>query len=80
MNTETAVEKSLGEKRVRIDFNVSADGNVDLIKKHSAELINICETLKAINPSGEKARLFSLAQTAYEEAAMWAVKAATIGK
>lgn len=28
--------------------------------------------------SGEKLRLIALAQTAYEEAAMWAVKAATI--
>ena len=71
------MEKSLGEKRVRTDFNVSADDNVALIKKQSAELVNICETLKAINPSGEKTRLFSLAQTAFEEAAMWAVKAAT---
>lgn len=30
---------------------------------------------EAVNP--EKLRLISLAQTAYEEAAMWAVKAAT---
>ena len=39
-------ELTLGEKRVRVDFNVTANGNVDLIKKHCAELINICETLK----------------------------------
>jgi hypothetical protein len=68
---------TIGETRVRIDFNVSADGNVDLIKKHTAELINICETLKAINPSAEKSRAFSIAQTKFEEAAMWAVKGAT---
>lgn len=66
------VEKSLGEKRVRTDFNVSGSGLVDEIKKKSAEMINICEGLKEKDP-----RLASLAQTAYEEAAMWAVKAAT---
>ena len=71
------MEKTLGEQRVRTDFNVAANGNVDLIKKHTAELINICETLKAINPSGEKTRCFSLAQTAFEEAGMMAVKGAT---
>jgi hypothetical protein len=65
-------EKTLGEARVRTDFNVSNDSTVDQLKQKSAELINICETLKA-----KDARLASLAQTAYEEAAMWAVKAAT---
>ena len=69
---------TLGEQRVRIDFNVTADDNVALLKKHTAELINLCESLKAINPSGEKARLFALAQTSFEEAAMWAVKGVTM--
>ena len=64
--------KSLGEQRVRTDFNVSGSSVVDDIKKKSAELINLCETLKS-----KDARLASLAQTGYEEAAMWAVKAAT---
>lgn len=63
---------SIGEARVRTTFNPSADGTVDLIKQRSAELINMCEELKV-----KDARLASLAQTAYEEAAMWAVKAAT---
>lgn len=66
---------SLGEDRVRITFNPSADGVVDVIKAKSAELINICETLKPLD-----GRLAALAQTAYEEAAMWAVKAATAKK
>jgi hypothetical protein len=65
-------EKSVGEKRVRADFNVSGSSVVDEIKKKSAELINLCEGLK-----DKDGRLASLAQTAYEEAAMWAVKAAT---
>jgi hypothetical protein len=63
---------SIGEDRVRTKFNPSADGLVDLIKQKSAELIDLCETLKP-----KDVRLASLAQTAYEDAAMWAVKAAT---
>lgn len=63
---------SLGEDRVRIKFNPSAIALVDLIKQDTARLINHCEELKAKDP-----RLAALAQTAYEEAAMWAVKAAT---
>lgn len=66
------MEKTLGEKRVRTDFNVSGDSLIDLIKQKTAELINIVEVLK-----DKDARLASIAQTSYEEAAMWAVKAAT---
>jgi hypothetical protein len=69
---EQQVEKSIGEKRVRTDFNVSGSGDVDSIKKKTAELINDVEALKSKDP-----RLAALAQTAYEEAAMWAVKLAT---
>lgn len=67
-----STEKTVGEKRVRTDFNVSTSSLVDEIKKKSAEMIDICESLKE-----KDGRLASLAQTAYEEAAMWAVKAAT---
>ena len=66
------MEQSIGEQRVRTDFNVSKDDTVSLIKQKSAELINLCEMLKE-----KDGRLASLAQTTYEEAAMWAVKAAT---
>lgn len=79
MNTEKK-ELTLGEKRVRVEFNPSNVGNVNFFKEKTAELINVCEDLKPQDGSmmsGEKARLISLAQTAYEEAAMWAVKAAT---
>jgi len=72
--------KSLGEARVRTDFNASGSSVVDAIKQKSAELINLCESLKPTDGSmmsGEKARLISLAETEYETAAMWAVKAAT---
>ena len=63
---------SIGEQRVRAEFNPSKDGIVDQIKQKTAELINLCEDLKA-----KDGRLASLAQTGYEDAAMWAVKAAT---
>jgi hypothetical protein len=65
-------ETTIGESRVRTTFNPSNDSTVDQIKQKSAELINLCEELKA-----KDGRLASLAQTEYESAAMWAVKAAT---
>ena len=68
---------TIGEDRVRTKFNPSASGIVDKIKQRSAELIDLCAVLKTDESRGEVLRLVSLAQTAYEEAAMWAVKAAT---
>jgi len=65
-------ELTIGEQRVRTKFNPSQAGSVELIKQQTAKLIDLCESLKDLDP-----RLASLAQTAYEEAAMWAVKAAT---
>lgn len=84
--------QTLGEQRVRVDFNVSGDSTVDQIKVKSAELIDLLQTVRNEEASktyekspeqfqalsGEKIRLIALAQTAYEEAAMWAVKAATL--
>lgn len=65
-------EKTLGESRVRIDFNPDNNDKVSQIKQKAAELINLVEELKQKDP-----RLASLAQTSFEEGAMWAVKAAT---
>lgn len=66
---------SIGALRVREDFNPSKDDMVTKIKRYTADLIDLCEDLKQLDP-----RLAALAQTAYEEAAMWAVKAATAQK
>jgi hypothetical protein len=90
-NIQETPTPTLGEQRVRTTFNPSNESVVDRIKQKSAELIDLLqaerndevsktydktpEQLQA--QSGEKLRLISLAQTAYEEAAMWAVKAAT---
>ena len=78
---------SLGAFRVRESFNPSGDNVVDKIKRYTADLIDLCEDFKKSDGSvkdstarNEQARLASLAQTAYEEAAMWAVKAATAEK
>lgn len=85
------MKKTLGEKRVRMDFNVSSSEEVDKIKQKTAELINFLEAVKndevsktynetpetLQEVSGEKLRLIAIAQTVFEEAAMWAVKAVT---
>lgn len=65
---------SLGANRVRETFNPGGVDMVTKIKRYTADLIDLCEELKH-----KDQRLASLAQTAYEEAAMWAVKAATTG-
>jgi hypothetical protein len=67
-----AVTTSLGHNRVRATFNPSDDPTIDVIKDLTATLINHCENFKDKDP-----RLAALAQTAYEEACLWAVKAAT---
>jgi hypothetical protein len=65
-----------GELRVRTTFNPSDNSTVAVLKQKSAELINLVEEIPGTG--SEIIRLKSLAQTAYEEAAMWAVKAATL--
>lgn len=65
-------EKSFGERIVRTEFNPANNGTVDQIKQKTAELINLCDELKE-----KDGRLASIAITTYEQAAMWAVKAAT---
>lgn len=73
-------EPTLGMRRIRTSFNPSADSAVDEIKADFAVLIDILEgyKLQAKDAANlEAVRLYSLAQTAIEEAAMWAVKGLT---
>lgn len=73
-------DQTLGEARVRVTFNPSNDTLVDSIKQKSAELINLVSSIpdgSLVENPAEAGRLKALASTAYEEAAMWAVKAAT---
>lgn len=69
---------SLGEDRVRIQFNPSNNGKVEVLKTRMAQFINDCEDYKKGASNPEELRLWALAQTHAEDAAMWAVKAATI--
>ena len=71
---------SLGAARVRESFNPSKDALVDKIKRYTADLIDLCnEGFEKVDDVEER-RLWALAQTHYENAAMWAVKAATTPK
>ena len=72
--------KTLGEKRIRPqhqELSKSTQANIDIFKTRSIENIDYLETMKGLNPSGEKSRFLALAQTKIEEATMWAVKGLT---
>jgi hypothetical protein len=71
---------TIGEDRVRIKFNPSAVSLVDQIKQKTAELIDLCARQRHGPDANEELRLWNLAMTHYEDAAMWAVKAATADK
>lgn len=70
-----------GEYRVGINFNPSADDMVGRIKRAAADLIDLIDLVQDGDPVNgaipERGRLKALAQTHVEDAAMWAVKAAT---
>lgn len=79
------MEQTLGQRRVKADFNPAKNDLVDQIKNKSAELIDLCEQMRVTETvsgspitagiSGEKHRLVSIAQTEIETACMYAVKA-----
>lgn len=70
-----------GEYRVGINFNPSNNDAVGNIKRQAADLIDLIESIPgdAVRDlrGSEVGRLKALAQTHVEDAAMWAVKAAT---
>jgi hypothetical protein len=71
---------TLGEFRVGINFNPSGDELVDKIKRASADLIDLIETIpygEDHRAGAERQALKENAQRAIEDGAMWAVKAAT---
>jgi len=77
---QTLHNGSLGAQRVRESFNPSGNELVDKIKRYTADLIDLCNAEQDKHEDPEKGRLYSLAMTHYEDAAMWAVKAATTPK
>lgn len=73
-------QQTVGAYRVGISFNPSQSSTVDQIKAMSAALINLIREIEIgpdLTQANEAERLKSLAATAIEEGAMWAVKAAT---
>ena len=80
---------TLGTDRVRLSFNPSGHLDVQDIKQRAADCIDWCDgkrtEMQALHQSkggdekitGERLRCLALAMTAFEEAAMWAVKAIT---
>lgn len=65
---------TLGEYRVGTTFNPGGHQMVDAIKRAAADFIDLVDTIPF---DGEVGRLKALAMTHIEDAAMWAVKAAT---
>jgi hypothetical protein len=78
-------EPTFGESRVRLEtyFNsASVSKLIEEIKRKTADLIDLCyEQYAEGHPESiEAGRLWHLAMTHYENAVMWAVKAATTPK
>jgi hypothetical protein len=71
------MEKTLGEQRVRTDFNASNSDAVAELNNDHARLIDKVKAISDATTDNEVKRLCSLAMTDLESAAMWAVKAAT---
>lgn len=69
------MSQTLGQKRVKAEFNPAKNGAVDQIKNKAAELIDLIETLRTEGCTSEKHRVVSHAQTEIESACHFGVKA-----
>ena len=73
---------SIGEFRVRTKFNPSQVTLISTINQKTAAIINMVSEIRdegeEESAANERRRLVALALTKYEEAAMFAVKAATL--
>lgn len=69
------MDQTLGQKRVKADFNPAKNDLVDQIKNKAAELIDLLEEVRCSECSGEQHRLIHVAQTQAETSAMYGVKA-----
>lgn len=65
-----------GQYRVGVTFNPSSNAAVDEIKQKTAELVDLMHSY-TLNCDATGSREAAVAMTAFEEAAMWAVKAVT---
>ena len=81
---------TIGERRITTTFNPSSLDLVSQFKNKTAELISVAEEQRSLNNINvtnweqeditDFNRWISLAQTAYEEAAFYIVKALTLNK
>jgi hypothetical protein len=71
---------SLGARRVRASFNPSNSSAVDMLKQTAAKFIDQCNAIADKTDDPEVGRCLSMAMAQAEDAAMWAVKAATAEK
>jgi hypothetical protein len=69
------MSQTLGQKRVKAEFNPAKNELVDQIRNKSAELIDLIEQLRTLECSGERHRVISIAQTEIETSCMYAVRA-----
>lgn len=73
------MEKTIGQIRLNVELDSTNGDIASEIKIKTAELIDLCESYKFVGEPmtqsmNERNRALSLAQTAYEEAANWALK------
>jgi hypothetical protein len=66
---------TIGEERVRVDFNTDNLSDVNDYKAGVAVIIDELQPL--VDIGGDAGRCAKIAQLKFEEAAMWAVKAVT---
>lgn len=80
-NKNKYMSQTLGQKRVKAEFNPSKNDLVDQIKNKSAELIDLIELLKEFDENEftsmthERFRLIEKAEFDIETGCMYAVKA-----
>lgn len=67
---ETTTNVTLGQKRVQRNFNPTANQEVEQLKNHYAQLIDVLESKR----NDKNGREISLAQTEAETSCMYAVK------
>jgi hypothetical protein len=66
-----------GEMRVGMNYNPWKSECVDNMKRHAAEIIDLCLDYADASPNPEVMRLATTAALKYEEATLWAIKAIT---
>jgi hypothetical protein len=80
MDTAQAPETpqlTLAERRAGVSFNPSNIATVDVIKKKTAELLQVYQNIQSDSEDGEVKRMAAVAITELQTSQMWGVKATT---